>query len=291
MMPNQGLVVRATTCRRSRNAANACYSILILCVGGQHGLVVRANAADDGTAAQFNTATRRQFDAGVNQTRNRFVGCREFRFKIGDQREIQVRRLAVSAARSAGGAEIAEVEKVGTQSGRLIHRPEARSEESQTHSPGREADVVAPRDVRSDRPAADARRASGVSRRRSADAYAKVVDRLLASPRYGERWAQHWLDVVRYSRDRRLQERPLAARRVPVSRLRDPGVQQRFALRPLHPPAVGRRRAGAAKSPTRLSPPVILLCIRKTSTRRTWCSSGRRFSTTSRRTPAWRSWA
>ncbi len=30
-------------------------------------------------------------------------------------------------------------------------------------------------------------------------AYAAVVDRLLASPRYGERWAQHWLDVVRYA--------------------------------------------------------------------------------------------
>ena len=33
----------------------------------------------------------------------------------------------------------------------------------------------------------------------SADAYAKVVDRLLASPRYGERWATHWLDLVRYA--------------------------------------------------------------------------------------------
>ncbi|MCC6341878.1 MAG: DUF1553 domain-containing protein [Bryobacterales bacterium] len=30
-------------------------------------------------------------------------------------------------------------------------------------------------------------------------AYEKVVDRLLASPRYGERWAQHWLDVVRFA--------------------------------------------------------------------------------------------
>jgi hypothetical protein len=30
-------------------------------------------------------------------------------------------------------------------------------------------------------------------------AYARVVERLLASPRYGERWAQHWLDVVRYA--------------------------------------------------------------------------------------------
>jgi hypothetical protein len=31
------------------------------------------------------------------------------------------------------------------------------------------------------------------------EAYAKVVERLLASPRYGERWAQHWLDLVRYA--------------------------------------------------------------------------------------------
>ncbi len=33
---------------------------------------------------------------------------------------------------------------------------------------------------------------------RSPDAYEKVVKRLLSSPRYGERWAQHWLDVVRF---------------------------------------------------------------------------------------------
>ncbi|MBL8230720.1 MAG: PSD1 domain-containing protein [Bryobacterales bacterium] len=33
---------------------------------------------------------------------------------------------------------------------------------------------------------------------RSADAYTKLVDRLLASPRYGERWARHWLDVAHY---------------------------------------------------------------------------------------------
>lgn len=31
------------------------------------------------------------------------------------------------------------------------------------------------------------------------DAFAKVVDRLLASPHYGERWGRHWLDVVRYA--------------------------------------------------------------------------------------------
>jgi hypothetical protein len=34
---------------------------------------------------------------------------------------------------------------------------------------------------------------------RSPDAYDKLVDRLLASPHYGERWASKWLDVVRYA--------------------------------------------------------------------------------------------
>ncbi|MCA9430759.1 MAG: DUF1549 domain-containing protein, partial [Candidatus Omnitrophica bacterium] len=33
----------------------------------------------------------------------------------------------------------------------------------------------------------------------SPDAYERVIDRLLASPRYGERWARHWLDVVRFA--------------------------------------------------------------------------------------------
>ena len=33
----------------------------------------------------------------------------------------------------------------------------------------------------------------------SPDAWSKLIDELLASPRYGERWAQHWLDVVRYA--------------------------------------------------------------------------------------------
>jgi len=35
----------------------------------------------------------------------------------------------------------------------------------------------------------------------SADAFAKVVDRLLASPHYGERWGRWWLDVARYGED------------------------------------------------------------------------------------------
>ena len=35
----------------------------------------------------------------------------------------------------------------------------------------------------------------------SPDAFAKVVDRLLASPHYGERWGRVWLDVARYGED------------------------------------------------------------------------------------------
>ena len=36
---------------------------------------------------------------------------------------------------------------------------------------------------------------------RSPDAYEQVVERFLASPRYGERWGRHWLDVARYAED------------------------------------------------------------------------------------------
>ena len=38
------------------------------------------------------------------------------------------------------------------------------------------------------------------------DAFARVVDRLLASPRYGERWGRHWLDVARYADSNGLDE-------------------------------------------------------------------------------------
>jgi hypothetical protein len=34
---------------------------------------------------------------------------------------------------------------------------------------------------------------------RRPDAYERVIDRLLASPAYGERWGRHWLDVARYA--------------------------------------------------------------------------------------------
>jgi len=38
------------------------------------------------------------------------------------------------------------------------------------------------------------------------DAYEKLIDRLLASPRYGERWGRHWLDVARFGEDNNTSE-------------------------------------------------------------------------------------
>lgn len=40
----------------------------------------------------------------------------------------------------------------------------------------------------------------------SADAYSRLVDRLLDSPAYGERWGRHWLDVARYADSNGLDE-------------------------------------------------------------------------------------
>src|SRR5262249_23018884 len=51
----------------------------------------------------------------------------------------------------------------------------------------------------------------------SPDAFAKVVDRLLASPHYGERWGRIWLDVARYGEDdyRSLNPKPRGYRPYP----------------------------------------------------------------------------
>ncbi len=46
----------------------------------------------------------------------------------------------------------------------------------------------------------------------STDAFAKVVDRLLASPHYGEHWARHWLDLACYAETNRARHKPNAYR-------------------------------------------------------------------------------
>jgi mono/diheme cytochrome c family protein len=55
---------------------------------------------------------------------------------------------------------------------------------------------------------------------KSPNAYEKVIDRLLASPRYGERWSRHWMDVVRYGEDDyRVAKQPDRAEKYPFAYL------------------------------------------------------------------------
>ena len=88
----------------------------------------------------------------------------------------------------------------------------------------------------------------------SPDAFAKVVDRLLASPAYGERWGRHWLDVARYADSNGLDENVAHGN---AWRYRDyvvAALQRRQAVRPVRPraarrrPAPGRRRRDARTS-------------------------------------------
>ena len=62
------------------------------------------------------------------------------------------------------------------------------------------------------------------------DAYEQLIDRLLASPHYGERWGRHWLDVAGYADSRGSTADGPAAVRLQISRLRYPGAQCRQAV-------------------------------------------------------------
>ena len=80
-------------------------------------------------------------------------------------------------------------------------------------------------------------------------ALAGVVDELLASPRFGERWGRHWLDVARYRRLDRRWALAVVRGELALPRLRDRRRQQRQAVRPLRLRAAGRRPAAARRPP------------------------------------------
>ena len=78
----------------------------------------------------------------------------------------------------------------------------------------------------------------------SPDAYDKLVDRLLAAPQYGERWARHWLDVVRFAESQGFemnQPRPTAwpYRDWVIKSLNDDKPYDRFVFEQLAGDAVG----------------------------------------------------
>ena len=54
----------------------------------------------------------------------------------------------------------------------------------------------------------------------AAAAYEKLIDRLLASPRYGERWGRHWLDVARFAESEGFERDRLREKAWPSDRLR-----------------------------------------------------------------------
>ena len=69
---------------------------------------------------------------------------------------------------------------------------------------------------------------------RSPDAYEKLIDRLLASPRYGERWGRHWLDVARFAESEgferdRLREKAWPYRDYVIRSFNDDKPYSRFA--------------------------------------------------------------
>jgi hypothetical protein len=87
----------------------------------------------------------------------------------------------------------------------FVRNPSTRSS-SKSYPPGpqtlarsNQSNPAAAREPRPYRPAPHARRTGRLPQDTSPDAYEKVVDRLLASPHFGERWAALWLDLARYS--------------------------------------------------------------------------------------------
>ena len=98
---------------------------------------------------------------------------------------------------------------------------------------------------------------------RSPDAYERVVDRLLASPRYGERMAIRWLDAARYADTNGYQsdgERHMWRWRDWVIE----ALQRQHAVRSVHDRATRRRPAAGADAATSGSPPASTATIAAT---------------------------
>ena len=109
----------------------------------------------------------------------------------------------------------------------------------------RQADALAPRLSRPDRPAADAEEAGAFER----DARPTPMNRRRSaarSPHYGERWGRHWLDLARYA-DTNGYTIDAPRGHVAVSRLGHPRPQRRHAVRSVHDRATGGRPAAGGR--------------------------------------------
>ncbi len=85
----------------------------------------------------------------------------------------------------------------------------------------------------------------------------QLVDRLLASPHYGERWARRWLDLARYA-DTNGYEKDRTRSIWPYRDWVIQALNADHALRPVHRRAARRRPAARVRPPASGSPPAFI---------------------------------
>ena len=112
-----------------------------------------------------------------------------------DRRRTEV--LVVCSA-AAGAAARGQAGRLACQPDRCLLVGPARSKPDSRRRRPPTGGRCSPGDLRSDGFAAHAARAGQFAADNSPDAYAKAMDRLLASPAYGVHWGRHWLDMARY---------------------------------------------------------------------------------------------
>ena len=116
----------------------------------------------------------------------------------GEDRPRRQGALGFQEARRAGGARSEEC-GVGSIPSRRIRPREARSQRHDARAAGGQAHADPPGVLHLIGLPPTPEEVAAFEADASPDAFAKVVDRLLASPHYGERWGRHWLDVARYA--------------------------------------------------------------------------------------------
>ena len=116
-----------------------------------------------------------------------------------DRRGGAVRRpLGIFAAVDRAATDVS-ISRLGTQSDRCLHSRQARRERSDPLARGRSADAHRRLylDVLGLLPTPE--EVTQFVDDRDPRAYELLVERVLASPHYGERWGRHWLDQARYA--------------------------------------------------------------------------------------------
>ena len=127
---------------------------------------------------------------------------------------------------SAGGASAGERQKLGAQPYRRFRSRETRSARMAALARGGAIPAAPSISPGSDGSSTVDRRAGrSCFSNATPEALDRIVDDLLARETYGERWARHWLDLVRYAETNGYERDAIKASCLALSRLRDPLVQ------------------------------------------------------------------